>query len=142
MKKVTAIIKNVTGDSFNEACLRELSRSKIPVNTIITGRFNPANNAIDFKSPNGDDCVAWVGATCEIVKTIPKDELKPGMVFFPDSNPDNHIVILKVCEDDVLMENVHTDKHRPPVFGMGFGWLEHTYYYVRTMSKEEFEVYN
>lgn len=67
MRTVKAIIKNITGDSFNDCCIRELNRSGIPTGTTITGRYNHTNKAIDFKAPNGDDCVVWAGSTCEIV---------------------------------------------------------------------------
>lgn len=67
MKIVKAIIKNITGDSFNDCCIRELNHSGVPTGTVISGKYNPKNKAIDFKAPNGDDCVAWVGSTCEII---------------------------------------------------------------------------
>ena len=83
MKKVNAVIKNITGDDFVRCCINELSRSGVPVGTIISGTYNRVNGAIDFKAPNGDDCVAWVGSTCEIVedKTKMLSKLKKGEYF-------------------------------------------------------------
>lgn len=80
---VKAVIKNVTGDSFNDACIRELNRSGVPVGAIISGLYSPQNKAIDFKAPNGDDAVAWVGSTCEIIeeKTKELSKLKKGEFF-------------------------------------------------------------
>lgn len=60
-------IKNITGDSFNESCIRELNRSGVATGVIIKGRYREINQCIEFRAPNGDDCVAWLGQTCEEV---------------------------------------------------------------------------
>ncbi len=137
---VMVIIKNVKGDSFADSCLWELNRSGINTGSVIEGIFNPVNNAVDFTGPNGDDCCAWVGSTCEILKTIPKHELKPGMVFFYPSHPHNHVVLLKTRKEEAVLDHVQRKDNRPDRFSMGYGWFD-SYYYVRTMTEEEFKKY-
>ena len=60
-------IKNVTGSSSNEWLLWELRKEAgVKEGNIIEGKFNPSNNAVDF-SIGTNDCVAWLGETCEEV---------------------------------------------------------------------------
>ena len=62
------IIKNVTGSSANEWLLWELRKEAgVKAGDIVEGRFNPKNKAVDF-STGTNDCVAWLGQTCEEVK--------------------------------------------------------------------------
>lgn len=69
MKQLVVKIKNCTpGDRFNECCLTELRHAGVPQGTLVAGLYNPINRAVEFRSPQGDDCVAWVGSTCEIVE--------------------------------------------------------------------------
>lgn len=61
-------IKNVTGSSANEWLLWELRKEAgVKEGTVVEGKFNPSNKAIDF-STGTHDCVAWLGQTCEEVK--------------------------------------------------------------------------
>lgn len=71
MKKIKIIIKDIEKSSFSRACLNELRREGIKEGTIIIGKFNPTNKAVDFVSPKtGIDCMAWLGITCkEVIST-------------------------------------------------------------------------
>jgi hypothetical protein len=146
MKQVQAIITNVDKTTLSESCLAELKRSGIPEGKVITGTYRVSNKSVEFRAPNGDHCVAWVDSTCKILERRQKDELKPGMVFFPDSHPDSSSVIIKLYKDEkgvqmAMMEHLRGVNDRPDRFSMGSGWFEHTYAYERTMPEEEFEKY-
>lgn len=137
---VTVVIKNVKGEGCAESFLWELNRSGIKTGSVVKGIFNPMNNAVDFTAPNGDDCCAWVGSTCEILKTIPRHELEQGMVFFHANHPDNHVVLLEIRKEEAMMDHVQRKNNRPDRFSMGYGWFD-SYYYVRTMPDDEFNKY-
>lgn len=130
----------VKGEGCAESFLWELNRSGIKTGSVIKGIFNPMNNAVDFTAPNGDDCCAWVGSTCEILKTIPRHELEQRMVFFHANHPDNHVVLLETRKEEAMMDHVQRKNNRPDRFSMGYGWFD-SYFYVRTMSYEEFNNY-
>lgn len=67
-RSVKIIIKNVTGSVSNECCLDELQRVGVYEGTIIEdGFYNPVNKSVQF-SKGCENCVAWVGETCEIVE--------------------------------------------------------------------------
>lgn len=139
-RPVVAMIKNVNGDRSNESFLWELSRSGAETGSVVEGIFDPVNNSVSFTAPNGDNCTAWIGSTCEILHTIPKHELQPGMVFFYANHPENHVVLLKTDKDSALMDHVQRKNDRPNRYSMGYGWFD-SYYYVRTMPEEEFKKY-
>lgn len=66
-RNVKIIIKNVTGSIRNECCLDELQRVGVYVGDIIEdGLYSPHNKSVQF-SIGCENCVAWVGETCEIV---------------------------------------------------------------------------
>lgn len=139
-RPIMIMIKNVKGDGFSDACLWELNRSGVETGSVIKGVFDPVSNAVDFTSPNGDDCCAWVDSTCEILQTIPRHELKPGMVFFHGDHPENHVVLLKTYKESASMDHVQRKNDRPERYSMGYGWFD-SYYYVRTMPDDEFNKY-
>jgi hypothetical protein len=63
-KRVKVVIKDITGD--NGGLIWELSRAGVKVGDIVEGRYLPNIKAVEFT--NGiEDCVAWVGETCELI---------------------------------------------------------------------------
>jgi hypothetical protein len=61
---MTIRIKNITGARSNEWPILELQREGYPEGSIIENvRYTPGNNACYW-----NNCVAWVGETCEIIK--------------------------------------------------------------------------
>ena len=68
MKTVKVIIRNVDGSSMNAGCLLELSRAGIKEGDIVTGQQEDGKTTVWI-----GDCVAYIGATCELVESI--DEL-------------------------------------------------------------------
>jgi len=61
-------IKNVTGDEFNKWCIFELKRAGFPEGSIIYNAiFKETNNSFHWSSGT-DDCVAYLGETCEKVE--------------------------------------------------------------------------
>lgn len=67
IKNVKVVVKNLT--SMGASCLHDIKG--LTEGTIIEGRFNPANNAVDFKW-NGNDAVLWVGENCQICESKKK----------------------------------------------------------------------
>ena len=60
-------IKNVTGNPSNDWCILELKRAGFPEGSIINNAiFKETNNSFNWSSGT-DDCVAYLGETCEIV---------------------------------------------------------------------------
>jgi hypothetical protein len=61
---MTIIIKNVGNKRENWGYLWELQRAGYPEGTVVEDVcFSKKNNACYWR-----DCVAWLGATCEIIK--------------------------------------------------------------------------
>lgn len=76
-------IKNVTGSSSNEWLLWELRKEAgVKEGNIFEGKFNPSNNAVDF-STGTNDCVAWLGETCEEVIEYKLVISRAGLATFP-----------------------------------------------------------
>jgi hypothetical protein len=63
------IIKNVTGD--HAGLIWELSRAGAPEGTVIRNVIASPNNAVYF-TVDGNECVAWIGDTCEIQRKAKK----------------------------------------------------------------------
>lgn len=61
------IIKNVTGGERNACCLDELQRVGVYEGDVVEGIYSQMNKSVHFRV-DGNDCVAWVGETCEIVE--------------------------------------------------------------------------
>lgn len=63
------VIKNVTGLKDNEWALWELNRSGVPEGSVVEGIYNPKNKSVSF-SCGCNDCIAWLGSTCEMVEPM------------------------------------------------------------------------
>jgi hypothetical protein len=62
---MTIRIKNVTGARSNDCAIFELKREGYPEGSIIENVcYTKSNHACHW-----ENCVAWVGETCEIIKT-------------------------------------------------------------------------
>ena len=65
------IIKNVTGDTFNDWCILELKRAGYPEGSIVHNvNYNRKNKSCTWSSGT-DHCVAWLGQTCVKQKKKP-----------------------------------------------------------------------
>jgi len=64
------VIKNVTGEPVNDGMIFELSRAGNPAGTkIYNVAYFPANNAC-YWTYKGNQCVAYLGQTCEELTVI------------------------------------------------------------------------
>jgi hypothetical protein len=60
---MTIRIKNITGTRSNDCAIAELKRAGYPEGTIVEdARYTTSNNACYW-----DNCVAYIGQTCEIL---------------------------------------------------------------------------
>ena len=63
------IIKNVTGEPYNDWCIFELKRAGFPEGSVVRKvQYNSKSKSCQWISGT-DYCIAWVGQTC-MVKTI------------------------------------------------------------------------
>ena len=63
MKTTKIRIKNVDRTPESAGCILELKRAGFPEGSIIHGaKYNPENNSYRWQ-----DCVAYVGQTCEVI---------------------------------------------------------------------------
>lgn len=69
LKPATVRIKNVTGSESNEWLLLELSRAGIKRGDEVRGQYNSISGSVQFSNGTAE-CVAWIGETCEIIKTF------------------------------------------------------------------------
>ena len=58
------IIKNVTGDTFNDWCIFELKRAGFPEGSIVRNVYYDGNNNSCKWSSGNDEFVGWLGETC------------------------------------------------------------------------------
>ena len=65
--KMNIIIKNVTGDPFNDWCIWELKRAGYPEGSIVRNVKHDQENESCTWSSGADHCVAWLGQTCETI---------------------------------------------------------------------------
>lgn len=66
-KQTKIMLVNVTGSATNEWCLFELKKAGFPQGSIIIDPyFDERNNSFTWSSGT-NDCVAYLGETCEII---------------------------------------------------------------------------
>jgi len=58
------IIKNVTGDPFNDWCIFELKGAGFPEGSIVRNVYYDSNNNSCIWSSGTNHCVGWLGETC------------------------------------------------------------------------------
>lgn len=94
-RKARVIVKVST--EFGKCCLREIQGLK--EGEILLGKYNPVNNAFDFKW-NGEDAMLWVGDNAEL-KSV---EMKRGNISTP-RNILRRMILTLGCNEYVKLTN-------------------------------------
>ena len=107
------VIKNVTGEPVNNGLILELSKAGFPSGSVVHGVvYNPANKAC-YWSANGNDCVAYLGETCEkkkIIKNIHIFSLREGGFAIDAVVNGKKVAPVKMSKEDVISFNDKTDR--------------------------------
>jgi len=113
------VIKNVTGEPVNDGLILELSKAGYPAGTkvydVVKYQENNAS-ACYWRDRNGDECVAYLGETCEEIKKLPRIteihvfSLRGGGMAIDCYMNGKKVGPVKLSREDVLMWNDRTNQ--------------------------------